>query len=299
LLIQPCSNASNDGSVRWQAYRLMSLSYILKGNNDSSRIAAELMLDINPTYKPDLRADPAEFISLLKRIVVIPKFTLGISVSLGTNTTFPDISTSYVVADYLKTYKAKTGYQFGTNIGFYLSPKVSLDLGLLATSKGYDISYSFTDWNIKVNERLTYLDIPFIVKYHIKLQDKWRLFLQGGGYAGYLLYAQNNFSATYVPQQQTTELSKLSSIERRNRNNFGLVGGLGFSYSMKQGIFSLQANYYKSLSPIVKSEGRYLYNEQIYTFFYLDDDITLNNLAISAGYNFNLNYAVYKHNKRK
>ncbi|MFM9944628.1 MAG: porin family protein [Bacteroidia bacterium] len=296
-LVIPCSGKNNDESVRWQAYRLMSIAYLLKGNADSSKIAAENMLDINPTYKPNLLKDPKDFINQLDKIVVIPKFTLGLAVSTGLNTTFATVSKGYVVSDYTKTYTTKNSFQFGTNIGFYLTPTLLADVGFLATGKKYDIDYSFNNWMVNVKERLTYLDVPVTVKYLIMPQKPLRVFVQGGIFAGYLLYTSNDFESIYTPQEQDYKLTKLNAIDRRNRFNFGVTGGLGLYYKTAIGDISLQGNYYRSFSNITNSEKRYEYIDQIYTYYYVDDDITLHNMAISMGYTRNLNYKVYRTKK--
>jgi len=297
-LVTPCCNAANDESVRWQAYRLMSIAHLLKGNSDSSKIYAENMLDINPTYKPNLLKDPKDFIKQLNSIVVIPKFTLGLAFSLGTNSTFASIPKGYVVSDYNKTYTTtKNSFQFGTNIGLYLNPKLALDIGLLATGKKYNIDYSFSNWNVNVKERLTYIDIPLTAKYIFNPKDKIRAFVQGGVFGGYLIYSSNDFESNYVPSEQKYQLTKLNSLDRRNRLNVGVTGGIGAFYKIKSGHVSLQANYYRSFSNITNSNTRYSYPDQIYTYYYIDDDIILHNLAISAGYIHNLNYKVYRTKK--
>jgi hypothetical protein len=56
----------------------------------------------------------------------------------------------------------------------------------------------------------------------------------------------------------------------------------------------LQANYYHSLKQINDPDKRYSSPEQLYNFYYLDDDIKLHNLAITIGASYYLNYRVYK-----
>ena len=296
-LATPCSYKNNDESVRWQAYRLMSIAYLLKGYQDSSKIYAENMLDINPTYHPNLLKDPKDFIKLLKTIVVIPKFTLGFAVSAGFNSTFAKIDKGYVVSDYTKTYTAGNSFQFGTNLGFYLNPSLVLDVGLLATGKKYDIDYEFSNWKVNVKERLTYLDIPITAKYIFMPQNRLRVFARGGLFTGYLLYSSNDFQSTYSAQEQENKLTKLNSRDRRNEWNFGLTGGLGAYYKTKPGDISLQIDYYHSFSNITNPDTRYNCPEQIYTYYYVDDDIILHNLAINLGFTRNLNYKVYRTQK--
>lgn len=297
-LVKPCSNSANEESIKWQAYRLMSIAYLVKGNTDSSNICAENMLDINPTYKPNLLNDPKDFINQLNSIVVIPKFTLGLAFSIGTNSTFVSIPKGYVISDYTKTYTTnENSFQFGTNLGFYLNPKLALDIGILATRKKYAIDYSFSNWEVNIKERLTYIDIPITAKYIINPKERVRVFIQGGFFSGYLIYASNDFKSNHEPSKQEYELNKLNSMDRRNRFNYGLTGGIGAFYKIKTGHLSLQANYYRSFSIVTNNTTRYSYPEQVFTFYYVDDDIILHNLAISGGYIHNLNYKVYRSKK--
>jgi len=293
-LVTPCCDKANEESVRWQAYRLKSISYILKGYTDSAKIAAENMLDINPTYTTNLLKDPKEFINLVKSVVVIPKFTIGLAFSAGTNWSFPSIDKGYVVSDYTKTYTSRSGLQFGTNLGFYLNPSLVLELGIISTTKKFEIDYAFNNWKVSVKEKLNYIDAPLSVKYIFKPRNKLRLFAQAGVFTGYLLYGYNDFKSTYIPQEQDYTLTKLNIIDRRNRWNFGLIGGLGAYYKLKKGHVSVQANYFRSFSKINKEEKRYEYPEQIFTYYYVDDDITLHNISLSLGYTHYLNYKVYR-----
>jgi opacity protein-like surface antigen len=297
-LVAPCSSSKNDISARWQAYRLMSIAYILQGQNDSAKIAAENMLDLNPTYKPNLLRDPKAFINLVQSIVVIPKYTLGLAASIGRNSTFTEIPKGYVVADYKKTYTTnRTSYQLGTNLGIYFNPKLALDIGLYVTGKNYEINYSFSNWKVNVKERLNYLEIPITAKYIFKTINRTRFFAQAGVYAGYLLFSFNDFESNYNNSEQIFRLKNLNSLERRNRINYGYTAGLGLVYKLRNGHISLQADFYGSLAKINNPTKRYVYTEQIYTYFYVDDDIILHNLAINIGYSINMNYKVYRSKK--
>jgi hypothetical protein len=297
-LLMPCSKASNDESIQWQAYRLLAMAHLINGNSDSSKYYAENMLDINPTYKPNLLKDPKDFINLLNSIVVIPKFTLGIAFSVGSNLTLANIPKGYVVSDYSKTYTtSNNSFQFGTSIGFQLNPKLAMEMGILATRKKYEIDYSFSNWVVNVKEKLTYIDIPLTVKYFVNPKSKLRGYVQGGLFGGYLIYASNDFKSQNTASEQQFNLTKLNSLDRRNRFNIGLTGGIGAYYKINTGTVSVNANYYHSFSNITKTDTRYNYPEQIYTYYYVDDDIILHNLALSLGYVHNLNYKVYRTKK--
>lgn len=279
-------------SDQWKVQRLLTIIYLADGQSEQARASAEKMLKLNPTYKPNYLKDPAELIKLLKSITVIPKFSLGLAISLGTNSTFPEIIKGFVLSDYSKTYTSQNSFQFGLSSGYTLSEHVQIDLGCLATRKAYQIDYALSNWNVSVDEKLTYLDFPLMAKYILYPRKRWHITLQGGLFAGFLLFGENNFNATYTPQNKLYELSNVNSTSRRNLLNYGFVGGVGGTYKIEEGDLYLQINYYKSLANITNEASRYKYNELVYNYFYEDDDIILNNLSITIGYAFYLNYKI-------
>lgn len=137
ILSKPCASKSNDLTSRWQAYRMMAMAYLAIQQNEEARKAAEEMLELNPTYQSNLRNDPGEFIALLKSISVIPKFSLGLAFSAGANYTYPFVTATYTGAAYLKKYTVKQSYQFGAVAGYNFNKVLSLQLGMMASTKGF------------------------------------------------------------------------------------------------------------------------------------------------------------------
>lgn len=293
-LATSCTTADATVSDRWKAQRLLAMTYLADGQTDKARQSAENMLELNPTYKPSYLNDPTELIRLLKSITVIPKFSLGLALSLGTNTVFPEIPKGYSLSNYQKTYSSQSSFQFGLSLGYTLNTHMAIDLGLYASQKAYAISYEVTNWNVEVSERLTYMDFPVMFKYTIFPEKRMRLYTQAGVYAGYLLFSGNDFSSTHTPDNKKYELTDLNSAPRRNTYNLGLAGGIGVAYKTGRGHLFLQANYFNSFSNITNDETRYKYSDLTYTYFYADDDVILHNLAISLGYSFYMSYKVIR-----
>lgn len=293
-LILPCSYDTTDESFRWQTYKLMALAYWLKGNTDSSLLYTEKMLVINPTYRPNALKDLQEFINQLNSVAIIPRFTMGLTIAPGSNIIFSESRKSYVLSDYSKTYSNLSSFQFGANVGYYLNSKLKVEAAILATEKKYNINYRFSDWKIQVAERLTYIDFPITANYFFGKRAKTKFSLQGGLFGGYLLYDANDFKSSLEKDNKNYELINANALERRNRFNYGLTAGLGVNFKVKTGQVSLLANYFYSIPKINKESKRYDYAQQIYTYYYIDDDIVLHNLALSIAYQYNLNYKVYR-----
>lgn len=290
--VNSCSLKKVSQAEKWKAYRLLALCYIEDNQIEFAQKAAKNMLSINPTYKPNVLKDPTELITLLKKLKVIPKFSLGLAFSLGSNITFPSINKSYVVSDYKKTYTSKNNLLFGVSLGYNFNEKIGLDIGLQSSNKSYEIDFAFNSYKVNYKEDLSYLNIPIGLKYNFKNFNKIELQINAGGYFGYLLFARNNIKLNYFQTNTEYEILDLNAISRRNKTDYGGYIGLGISYPIKFGKIHLQSNYFHSLTNITNEENRYKYKELIFNYFYIDDDIILNNLTINAGISFYINYKV-------
>ncbi len=284
-------------SDQWKTQRLLAMIYITDNRQDEARVAAENMLELNPKYKPNYLKDPTELVKLLNNITIIPKFSLGLAFSIGSNTTFPQVTKTYTIADYDKTYTSKSGFQFGLTTGYALTQTSAIESGLYITQKSYDLSYGLYNWNMEVNENLTYLELPLTFKYSPSQKRRLRLFIQGGAYVGYLLFSNNDFKTSNITNGLTFEIANLNSKDRRNEFNFGIVTGLGLNYKLGEGNLFLQVNYYKSFSNITKETSRYNSNDLLFTYYYIDDDIILNNITFNIGYTFYMNYKIIRKSK--
>lgn len=288
-----CTNKNVPESERWKAQRLLAMIYIADNKPDMARKSAEEMLELNPTYKPSQLNDPAQLIKLIKSVVVIPKLSLGMALSIGTNSTFPEITKQYVLADYNKTYTSQNSFQFGVSVGYNFNSKMSVDAGVYSSQNAYLINYEFANWKVAVANKLTYLNVPILLNYTFFPHKNLRLFVQGGAFAGKLLYSVSDFTSTYNTEIPN-ELKNLNTISSRNDYQFGLIGGLGARYELGQGNLFAKVNYNHSFTNISKSETRYKYPELSNTFYYADDDVLLRSVSISVGYAFYMNYKVIR-----
>ena len=90
---------------------------------------------------------------------------------------------------------------------------------------------------------------------------------------------------------------RISSIDRKNRGEFGILAGVGVNQKIKNTTISLEINYMKGLGyNVTNAEQRYDNQELFMDYFYWDDDLRLDNLGISVSWIFNINYKVIKEN---
>lgn len=294
-IAKECSKTTQNTSEQWQAYRLLAMCYLGNGQQKEAKMAAENMLEINPKYIPSKTKDPIELTRLLSEVKVIPKFSLGIAATAGGNLTQVAVLNTYNASAYSKNYTSTESWQFGLNTGYHLNEWLSFHTGVLAISKKYNINYTVAGNDYAIKESLIYLNIPLYARLASKPYKNFRLFVEGGFYGGILLSSRSNFSETLnETTKEVNEEINLNSISRRNNNDYGLLYGLGVMYKVKQIDIGLDVKYYQSFANITNTDNRYNYQSLLYNYYFIEDDIQLNNLAISLSLFYNLNYQVLK-----
>lgn len=290
-----CTREENSASERWQAFRLLTMAYIAAGENKKARKSAEQMLDINPEYTASKVKDPVELINLLKTITIIPKFTLGLATTIGGNLTFVDLVGTYNGAEYQKKYTSKGSWQIGLTTGYNWNKVISLQSGLIVSSKRFDIEYAVSNWDIKLEEQLTYMTVPLVARFMTKEEIKSiRFFADAGGFIGFLTSASTDITRkNKVDQVEVSEIN-LNAFERRKALDYGVLYGVGATKKVSQFNIALEVRYYLSYANITNVENRYKNSKLFYGFYFIDDDVRLDNLSISFSAIYNLNYKVIK-----
>jgi len=291
--VKECKEGT-DQNIEWKRYRLQALAHLGNLDDDYAREAAFKMMDLSPSYTPDLLKDPNDFIQLINSITVIPKFSLGGALSIGTNWTFPKVEHAYMINSQTKTYTGKNSYQFGFSSGYQFNQFLGLNASLTAFSKSYNLEMTSAAWETNVKEKLTYLMLPVNLRFTPEFTSRIRPYAQFGFYADYLLYTDNSYEANYLPTGDQFKLEHISSIDRRNRSDFGWTTGLGASYRKGDGQLFIQMSYFNAFGTITKEGTRYDNPELAQDYYYLDDDLKLNNLSIGVGYSVFLNYKVIR-----
>lgn len=89
------------------------------------------------------------------------------------------------------------------------------------------------------HRRLDYIELPFMT--HITFGQKlFRFFVDLGPEISYMI--QDNPISSITPQHSTTI---------KNRFDYGLVGGLGFEFNTKSGIYTIDARYHFGLNNVL------------------------------------------------
>src|ERR1043166_1600813 len=293
-IAKTCAEGSNNTSDKWRAYRLLAMVYLASDQATEARQAAEKMLEINPTYKPRALKDPTDLIQLIESVKVIPEFTMSIAAAVGSNISYPDIVDTYNGADYKKNYTSEGSWQVGVLLGYSMNEIVSINTGLMSSSRIYTLNYKVDDWDVNVKERLAYLGVPVFARLTSKPFYRLRGFADVGGYAGRLLSATSDFSRRNASINENIAVNNLNSEQRRNNWEYGLCYGVGAMYNLGQVNVALDLRYYLSYANITNESNRYKNENLFYNYYFIDDNLRLDNLVVSLSVIYNVNYRVVK-----
>jgi hypothetical protein len=292
--INQCSVTETDPVKQWQYSRLLAESYLELNDLTMAKSAVENMLEKNPTYKPNSLEDSKQFINLLNSVMVVPRFSLSFSASAGLNISYPSIIKSFGITNDPKTYQNGKGIQFGLHSGYSFTKRWSAHLGANFTENNFSLRYSVVEQQFKYSEKLTYLQVPLFSRFQIKPKGNLKIYVDAGFHTGFLTNAKYNIERTSSTFFESSNLLNIDRSGSRSNVILGLLAGTGISYKLKEGHVFLQMNYIYSLTNLNKMDTRKNDENLIYNYFYIDDDLRINNLAFSLGYTFYLNYFVVR-----
>lgn len=291
-LLQDCVK-SKDREIRWQANRLVAMGHLGTYDDDLAKEHVIRMMEIHPEYKGDPLNDPNDLIYAIKQVTIIPRLSLGLGLALGTNVTNPKVSNVYMVQDQETTYKGVGSTQFAFSGDYQFSRDFAISIGASLMRKRYNIEYSFGNWEMEASEKLTYMNFPVSLRYMPPLKTAYRPYVFIGGYGGMLLASTNSFTAKNN-SEEVYSLERFDSKVRRTSTDAGWLFGLGAFRSLGKGEVYAELTFLNSSVNITNSDYRYRYEELVYSYYYLDDDLRLPVVSVSIGYRAHINYRVLK-----
>lgn len=189
------------------------------------------------------------------------------------------------------------GIQFGFSVGYEfvkgLSANVLPSYALYRFS--YDNSFRWYDsdnpdkrvmTSYTVETQLQYIELPVTFKYELT-SGKFKPYIQAGAYYSFLTDATKKVNTSGLDQASggdaeinVTELS-VGIEDRTKKANYGIIGGIGFTYNVGNARIGLEVNYHYGLQNLDNGELKYLDNQLISGTYDVPDDYSLDNLELS------------------
>ena len=160
-----------------------------------------------------------------------------------------------------------------------------------------NMSFSFTD--LSVIETQNWIMLPIKLAYDIKPEKNISPFVSGGITIGYMPqmntllvrdYNSNSSSSHADVETNTDDLR-----DHRLVFNSWTFAEAGFHFNIPRGTISVSGRYSMGLLNQLKANSRYSDHQFSYEFFYVEDDLRLNNVQILFSYV----YKIYKPILRK
>lgn len=197
----------------------------------------------------------------------------------------------------------KTGSQATLEITFYVK---RLSLSLQPTYRHSRFTYSnqyewFNPENVAQTlqlkydheQKTDYAEIPFLLKYDIT-GNKLRPYVQAGVFYSFLVSATQtvNISGLDLASGSANPLSYPSVIvgaEDLFENYWGWMAGAGLDYNVGNVRLVLDVSYKMGMSNVTNTQNRFS-NDRLAGIGEAQDDLTINNVVISAGVLFPLRF---------
>lgn len=234
----------------------------------------------------------------------------------GFNYTFPkaketynvivpmDPSAEVIEKDYGKKAQNSSS-QFGLNFMYGISKHFSIAFqpGYYRYKFHYITNYTLIDTVESMNfaremkhvQNTSYLTLPILVRWDFT-QNRLSPFVQVGVIGDVLLnanksiYYDNQIDGDVDIDKADGSTKKVDIKDHLQKFNFGLVGGVGVSYSTKYFLFGVECNYRYGFRKIINDRNRYA-DITGFATEYLDvfDDLKLSNLAVQFNFSMPIN----------
>lgn len=289
-MLAPCMSEGFTRTQKIEAYKLIIMSYLF----DENQFEAErTMLDFLKKY-PEYEImpnDPVEFVYLFESYRTASIFSFGLIG--GVNLTDPRIIEPYSTFDLREaTLKntIKPGFQIGLGIEKYLSRKVLINLEVYFALDQYKFSDEISNEQtnnisfVTFREKLTSVEFPLTFSYEFTIK-KTRFIVRAGASVAGITGVTGEPTRKFSEDVQALTGSSMDISKYRRQMLYSGIIGAGVRYKVPRGILSLDLRAKMGLNSIVtdpQNQDATLENR----FYYRDDDFSLNQLSLSAGYYF-------------
>ena len=302
-LLKTCKFSKDDKQIIYK-YLIPSLNAL--GFDSLARQYTLKLLKINPFYKFNPSADPLPLQNFLMQFVTYPRFTFGYT--LGANSLLVERQKIYTILDSMNySFPYLSSPMFLTNA--FLTLNISPHLGFGFAS---GISYSnfrrfltaynfldiiFTEKIFAVNANIySIYSFTSLRKYH-----KLTPYIKLGFYTSINQHITQDISIKIkndslypnisIPSNKLEKSIELP-LDHRTKYRFGLLSAFGININFQKMNLFIEADYNHDL--VLYNNPNERYDELSPYYFYVDDDIILNQLSLFLGLSINFHYIVRK-----
>ncbi len=206
------------------------------------------------------------------------------------------------------------GFQFSFLIEYVIWSKhlsVSVEPGFSNLRYEYQIAYPELNNSFAATQKISYFDLPFLLKYRLFLKKTFQPYAQVGLSNRFLVSANKEIISQFRPSSTSSTVITRKTPETpvnslMHNYIYGLIFGLGVNWDWKivdntflrNSSLSLDLRYFSALENANDPGKRFVNNDLsdvfLFEFYDVTDDIKLRNWEVSLILRHNLRYKVFK-----
>ncbi|HTE28843.1 MAG TPA: outer membrane beta-barrel protein [Chryseolinea sp.] len=296
-MLKDCLDKNENREWRQRAYLLLSETYLLLEDPIGAEQSYLNVLWANPEFVTDETRDPIDLVYLSRKFTATPIFSFH-------GYAGPNISPVRVIHDVRiggesytdEKYQMRLGWQVGVGMDFNYNDYLSASLGVNYQQTSF--KHTTTELFGRGKDIVDFIDhqnwaaIPLAVKYS-QAEGKIRRYVYAGYSFNFLLGDKADVEINNrddKPEQKgeyssfDKSISNISLKQNRSATNGAFFVGGGLKYKYNLDYFYVDMRYSLGIKNLVKLENRFESVVEGLPFPYVDDDLRLDNLAISVGY---------------
>lgn len=162
----------------------------------------------------------------------------------------------------------RTSYQVGIEADLNIFRSLSVNTGAMLIQKGYKTEYSDYRGSMETKDNATYIEIPLLLSYRVKLSDAAQFQLNVGPYFAFGVSGKQRIESTF-PGLKSYEIDSYDEYDGMKKQDIGIHAGVAVTYNN----FYAGACYERGLKNVSNVPNA---------------DFRNGTIAITVGYNFNL-----------
>jgi hypothetical protein len=275
-------------SDKLEAYKILIINYLAIDNLEEANKGAASIMKFSPNYEPDKLRDPFEYIRLFDNYRPTP--ILNFRLSGGINSNRFTIGNTYSIVGNpteldFNNYQTTTGFQTSFELELRLLKGLWAGGGIQFRRAGYThFIENVEERTIFYEENLSYFEIPISLRYYLT-QRHLQPFAEVG-----LVNSVLQSSLAQLSRNDIIDI--IDRMPERNKLQLAPSFKVGLSYRRKAVKIQAYAGYVIMPRQLNIPENRYDNLTAVFRYYYLDNDIKLDN--VQAG--LSLSYALFYKN---
>jgi tetratricopeptide (TPR) repeat protein len=286
-------------SDKLRALEILAKSYVETGEMDKADATVNLLLKNFPHYESNDPENPELYNRLVKKYAIHPRFTIGAKNTANwlrrpTTKVYSvldgiDYSQPLVESSYWFTYYGVAEYEFDHGISLSIDGMTFVSTYNRIFTKGPSFSLSY--W-----ERATYVEFPMYIKKYFHPAKNFLAYISCG-IGPFINYsAKGNVTLSYKVADVVTGknadfdggMYNFDVLPIKHKLNWQWNAGIGIGYTIKNLRFFIDTRYLGLMGSITAPENSDRIPELKNDYFYIENEMKLNQFEVGATISYTL-----------